>query len=137
MSQSRRVLRSAGRAGLIATLTATHEFGEVPPSPHIPKLVTFTDVGPANSSQDVSVVSVGSKLAGLNNSELNLLRRKQQQLIANTTSTVTSLPEAPKYLNALSATLIFSDYEAGTAVCIDSAGWILTCSHCFGESEEE
>jgi hypothetical protein len=33
--------------------------------------------------------------------------------------------------------LIFTQYEAGTAVCIHAAGWILTCSHCFGEDEEE
>ncbi|KAJ6097758.1 hypothetical protein N7499_002132 [Penicillium canescens] len=28
-------------------------------------------------------------------------------------------------------------HEAGTAVCIDSRGWILTCAHCFGETPEE
>lgn len=38
---------------------------------------------------------------------------------------------------ALEASLIFAQYEAGTAVCIDRAGWVLTCSHCLGDTEEE
>lgn len=33
--------------------------------------------------------------------------------------------------------MIFAQYEAGTAVCIDAVGWVLTCSHCFGDTEEE
>lgn len=34
-------------------------------------------------------------------------------------------------------TLVFAQYEAGTAVCISSTGLLLTCAHCVAESEEE
>ncbi len=33
--------------------------------------------------------------------------------------------------------MVFAQHEAGSAVCIDPAGWILTCAHCFGDTEEE
>lgn len=33
--------------------------------------------------------------------------------------------------------MIFAQYEAGSAICIDKVGWILTCAHCFGDNEEE
>jgi hypothetical protein len=66
------------------------------------------------------------------------LRKKQQRLRASAQN-ITRL--ASKYgshiVNALHATYIFAQHEAGTAVCVDAAGWILTCAHCFGESEEE
>ncbi|PGH34395.1 hypothetical protein GX50_02762 [[Emmonsia] crescens] len=39
--------------------------------------------------------------------------------------------------NALAASLIFAQHEAGSAVCIDPDGWVITCAHCFGETEEE
>jgi hypothetical protein len=67
---------------------------------------------------------------------LNLLREKQKRLARNASSTLNALPK-PKYRNALESTLIFAQYEAGTAVCVDSAGWMLTCAHCFGDTEEE
>lgn len=35
------------------------------------------------------------------------------------------------------ATLIFASEFAGTAVCIDESGLLLTCAHCVAESEEE
>ncbi|KAJ7657710.1 hypothetical protein DFH06DRAFT_1408684 [Mycena polygramma] len=38
---------------------------------------------------------------------------------------------------ALEASLIFAQHEAGSAVCVDPAGWVLTCAHCFGDTEEE
>ncbi|KAJ7186105.1 trypsin-like cysteine/serine peptidase domain-containing protein [Mycena filopes] len=44
---------------------------------------------------------------------------------------------SPHLRNALEATLIFAQYEAGTAVCVDPAGWVLTCAHCFGDTEAE
>ncbi|KAJ5806715.1 hypothetical protein N7474_010307 [Penicillium riverlandense] len=43
-------------------------------------------------------------------------------------------PHVPR---AIASTLIFAQQEAGTAVCIDSRGWIVTCAHCFGESPQE
>jgi len=65
------------------------------------------------------------------------LREKQKRLIANASSTVDALPVGTHIRNALEATLIFAQYEAGTAVCIDRTGWILTCAHCFGDTEKE
>ncbi|KAG7287024.1 hypothetical protein NEMBOFW57_006524 [Staphylotrichum longicolle] len=38
---------------------------------------------------------------------------------------------------ATSATLIFAQAEAGTAVCIDPSGLLLTCAHCIAETEDE
>ncbi len=80
---------------------------------------------------------MGSKLPGLSSVELRLLREKQAKLRATAASTLNCLSTGPHVWNALEATLIFAQYEAGTAVCIDKYGWILTCAHCFGESEEE
>lgn len=39
----------------------------------------------------------------------------------------------PELLNALNATLVFAQEEAGTAVCISPTGLLLTCSHCVSE----
>ena len=38
---------------------------------------------------------------------------------------------------AISSTLIFASESAGTAVCIDESGLILTCAHCVAESSAE
>lgn len=38
---------------------------------------------------------------------------------------------------ALEATLIFAQHEAGTAVCIDPAGWVLTCAHCIADTDAD
>ncbi|KAL9946321.1 hypothetical protein D7B24_001804 [Verticillium nonalfalfae] len=35
------------------------------------------------------------------------------------------------------ATLVFGQEEAGTAICVDSSGILLTCAHCVAEVEEE
>ncbi|KAG7103948.1 hypothetical protein HYQ44_015260 [Verticillium longisporum] len=35
------------------------------------------------------------------------------------------------------ATLVFGQEEAGTAICVDSSGILLTCAHCVAEIEEE
>lgn len=69
---------------------------------------------------------------------LQLLRKKQRRLRER-------IPQIEKYARdrglpaakALASTLIFAHYEAGTAVCVDAQGWILTCAHCFGETVEE
>ncbi|GBF61770.1 hypothetical protein TMEN_4287 [Trichophyton mentagrophytes] len=90
----------------------------------------------------LKVIPTGSRLPGLTASEQQLLRQKQQRLAADKTSLDR---EARERLgggnldvhNGLQATLIFSQYEAGTAVCIRSDGWVLTCAHCFGDTEEE
>ncbi|KAE8450526.1 hypothetical protein EG329_006257 [Mollisiaceae sp. DMI_Dod_QoI] len=83
------------------------------------------------------IISPGTKLPNLDDAELHLLRKKQERLCLNETATINALPQKASLRNALAATLIFAQYEAGTAVCIDEAGWILTCAHCFGDNEEE
>jgi hypothetical protein len=57
--------------------------------------------------------------------------------MGNAPSTLKLLLSRPQLRNALESTLIFSQREAGTAVCINGAGWLLTCAHCFGDTEAE
>jgi Trypsin-like peptidase domain len=90
----------------------------------------------SSSHEAVQIVPPGSKLSGLTAVELRLLREKQARLASTAPSTLASLPLTHSR-NALEASLIFAQYEAGSAVCIDPAGWLLTCAHCFGDTEEE
>ncbi|KAJ7658386.1 trypsin-like cysteine/serine peptidase domain-containing protein [Mycena polygramma] len=87
----------------------------------------------------IQIMAPGSsRLPGLNSSELALLRQKQRKLAANASNTLASLPnDTPRMCIALEASLIFAQHEAGSAVCVDPAGWVLTCAHCFGDTEEE
>lgn len=79
----------------------------------------------------------GSTLPSIGKTSLSLLREKQDRLKATKSAIEDAVPPDPRLRQALASTLIFAHYEAGTAVCVDSSGWILTCSHCFGESKEE
>ncbi|KAH8597270.1 trypsin-like cysteine/serine peptidase domain-containing protein [Bisporella sp. PMI_857] len=88
-------------------------------------------------SDTIQTVGLESKLPGTTATELELLREKQKKLAGTASSTLKRLTGKPHISNALEATLIFAQYEAGTAVCIDRAGWVLTCAHCFGDTEEE
>ena len=83
------------------------------------------------------ILPPSSGLPGINLADSSLLRRKQQKLAATTQSTLDSCASAPHHQKALSSTLIFAQYEAGTAVCIHEAGWLLTCSHCISETPVE
>ncbi|EFE42465.1 hypothetical protein TRV_02773 [Trichophyton verrucosum HKI 0517] len=90
----------------------------------------------------LKVIPTGSRLPDLTASEQKLLRQKQRRLAADKASLDREAREClgggNLYAhNGLQATLIFSQYEAGTAVCIGSDGWALTCAHCFGDTEEE
>jgi hypothetical protein len=77
-------------------------------------------------------------LPDLNSTEIQTLRQKQQRLRNSIPSTVALAREtSPQAVRALKSTLIFGQAEAGTAVCIDARGWILTCAHCFGETRQE
>ncbi|KAJ5776362.1 uncharacterized protein N7511_001373 [Penicillium nucicola] len=77
-------------------------------------------------------------LPDLNSTELQNLRQKQTRLRKSISSTVALAREtSPQAVRALKSTLIFGQAEAGTAVCIDARGWILTCAHCFGETRQE
>ncbi|KAL4923589.1 S1 family peptidase [Aspergillus undulatus] len=79
-----------------------------------------------------------TQLSDLDASETHLFRKKQARL---SSSRAGLNKEASSYgshiTTALSATFIFAQAEAGTAVCIDPSGWMLTCAHCFGEDEAE
>lgn len=103
----------------------------------LPSPVSFAPASSASHVHEaIRVLNPGTKLPGLKAAELTLLRQKQSKLAKNASSTLSSYTEKP-IRNALNATLVFAQYEAGTAVCIDPAGWFLTCAHCFGDDEEE
>ncbi|KAK2812396.1 hypothetical protein FQN50_001397 [Emmonsiellopsis sp. PD_5] len=78
----------------------------------------------------------GSGLPNLSPAELTLLRKKQARLSSNTRNVQKSLTST-HLRTGLAASLIFAQHEAGSAVCIDPAGWVITCAHCFGDTEEE
>lgn len=123
MSSSGRSLRS--KPNMAASGAST----TVAPSP-VPSTISPSQVG-------IKILPASSKLPGLAPADLRLLRKKQKRLESTASYMLNSLQGGVHLQNALEATLIFAQHEAGTAVCIDAAGWILTCSHCFGESEEE
>ncbi|KAL4938058.1 hypothetical protein BDV06DRAFT_201780 [Aspergillus oleicola] len=77
-------------------------------------------------------------LDGLNEEETSLLRRKQARLRASKDETMKQASSYGEHIsNALRATFIFAEAEAGTAICIDPEGRLLTCAHCFGEDKLE
>ncbi|KAF2873084.1 trypsin-like cysteine/serine peptidase domain-containing protein [Massariosphaeria phaeospora] len=84
-----------------------------------------------------------STLPGLNKKSIKLLQYKQQRLKSPDSQTHQLQefcdPNSEAYgglKNAVDATLVFAQVEAGTAVCISSEGLLLTCSHCIAESDE-
>ena len=125
MSDNSRALRSQ------STFTSQRAIPNVVQSP-----VSFATPSSTSSQEAIKIVAPSSKLSGLTPAELTLLRQKQRKL-GNTATSTFSLCSSKHIRNALNATLIFAQYEAGSAVCIDPAGWILTCSHCFGDDVEE
>ncbi|KAK3203747.1 hypothetical protein GRF29_106g514984 [Pseudopithomyces chartarum] len=78
--------------------------------------------------------SFAPKLTGLSRSSTALLNNKRTKLRTSITrlrrTTETHLQDA------LDATLVFAQEEAGTAVCISPSGLLLTCSHCVADDEE-
>lgn len=130
MYTNKRILRSSNPASKLPT--------SFPPKiiPNLEQPVKFIS---AEKSLDekIQLIPRSAKLRGLNRAEVTLLRKKQSRLIATDLSTLKDLPSGSHVRNSLKSTLILAQYEAGTAVCIDPAGWILTCSHCFGETESE
>ncbi|KAL8991677.1 MAG: hypothetical protein Q9169_007755, partial [Polycauliona sp. 2 TL-2023] len=85
----------------------------------------------------IHIARHGDALPGLDKKCLSHLRRKQAKLSDTQEQMLASLSPGSHGQQALKATFIFADYQAGTAVCIHPDGWILTCAHCIGESEEE
>lgn len=122
MPHNQRVLRSTLSKTASAVLTP---------------LILPINSSPSSSPNVFRIVAPGATLPGLDSAELSLLRKKQRQLQSNAPATLSSLLSRKHLQTALEASLIFAQYEAGTAVCIDAAGWVLTCAHCFGDTEEE
>ncbi|KAJ6072294.1 hypothetical protein N7467_010379 [Penicillium canescens] len=95
-------------------------------------------IASASTPAEPAIVRSLSRLPGLNESELRILRKKQNRLRQSAFLTAEATLDVSRHATrALTSTLIFAQHEAGTAVCIDSRGWILTCAHCFGETPEE
>jgi S1-C subfamily serine protease len=86
-----------------------------------------------------------SQSTGLSRKELTTLRLKCRKLSSPSSQTTTFIadlahrptPASATLTAAASATLVFAQHEAGTAVCIDPSGLILTCAHCVAETAEE
>lgn len=108
-----------------------------PPPCIVKPPITFSTLSNTFAPSAVDLLSPSSDLPDITPSELKLLRQKQQKLSRTASSTLDSLPTAPHITNALASTLIFAQELAGSAICIDSAGWILSCSHCFAEYPED
>lgn len=84
------------------------------------------------------ILRTPSRLPGITSSDLQILRTKQRRLQLSATLTLQATRDlGPRAVQGLASTLIFAQHEAGTAVCIDQRGWILTCAHCFGETIQE
>ncbi|TVY42910.1 hypothetical protein LOCC1_G004691 [Lachnellula occidentalis] len=107
-----------------------------PPSP-----ITFhpTPSPPPQNQILILPPTSTTSLPHISPTDLKLLRKKQSKLRLTAPSTLSSTlsVSSPDIRNALNATLIFAQHEAGTAVLIHASGWALTCAHCFGEDEEE
>ncbi|KAJ5388962.1 uncharacterized protein N7496_000030 [Penicillium cataractarum] len=84
------------------------------------------------------ILHTPSRLPGITSADIQILRTKQRRLQRSATLTLQATRElGPRAVRGLASTLIFAQHEAGTAVCIDPRGWMLTCAHCFGETMQE
>ena len=129
MLESTRKLRSTAAKPLTSTIAQESRI-------HL--AVAFTALRD-DSPTRMRILHPGSKLPGLPPAELALLRRKQKKLQSTARELIESLPASAdsKYQGALASTLIFADYAAGTAVCIDPQGFVLTCAHCVDSEPEQ
>ncbi|KAJ7240875.1 hypothetical protein B0H12DRAFT_1134357 [Mycena haematopus] len=124
MSDSSRRLRSSSKVN-----TQSSSISIAGPSP------SETSSSAASAMQ---IIRPGSRLPGLPASKLALLREKQRKLQTRSKKTLASLPNDTQYLRvALEASLIFAQEEAGSAVCVDASGWVLTCAHRIAETTDE
>ncbi|KAL3459316.1 hypothetical protein BJX64DRAFT_291294 [Aspergillus heterothallicus] len=131
-----RTLRSATRAAFESASSKYDEDGTPLP----------VDRATLATSSPTLILTSGIKLTppaqvtlpALDAEETRILRRKQQRLRLSTQSTTRLASRYGAHItNSLHATYIFAQHEAGTAVCVDPRGWLVTCAHCFGESEAE
>ena len=91
----------------------------------------------SSTTGQIQYIAPGSVLTGISSTELSLLRRKQSKLERTSTTLEAEVADRPEHLKAVKSTLIFAQHEAGTAVCVDPRGYLLTCSHCIGETVDE
>ncbi|KAH7122301.1 trypsin-like cysteine/serine peptidase domain-containing protein [Dendryphion nanum] len=101
------------------------------------------------SIQDSTTISVlpqklPDKLPGLTKRGVQLLRSKQLHLRSPQSQAHNihdfygqKSDKSTLLKQAINATLVFAQEEAGTAICISSSGLLLTCSHCVAESADE
>ncbi|PGH14856.1 hypothetical protein AJ80_05782 [Polytolypa hystricis UAMH7299] len=138
MSGNQRVLRSTAQRLHLQPMINTRSASAVDPDP---------ESSPSNGTT-IKLINLGTKLPGLTPSGLQHLRKMQTWLSSRRQITLSSLPTpknpggrdcaAKNLRTALRASLAFAQPEAGSAVCIDGrGGWLLTCAHCFGDSEAE
>jgi hypothetical protein len=82
-------------------------------------------------------LKIPRKDTGLGFADHTLLLQKEQWLRKHRITIPGNRSNANKLVSATEATLVFAQEEAGTAVCISSQGFLLTCSHCIAETAEE
>ncbi|KAI1864036.1 uncharacterized protein JN550_009056 [Neoarthrinium moseri] len=70
----------------------------------------------------------------LNPKDHGLLKKKQEWL---KTYDINVPKQFKKHQRVAEATLVFSQEEAGTAICISPEGLLLTCAHCIAENEDD
>ncbi|CAK5265116.1 unnamed protein product [Mycena citricolor] len=89
-------------------------------------------------SDDIGILqNLTRQTTGLTAYELRVLNKKRSWLRAYSPNPPSSTASLRAYARALAATLVFAQEEAGTAVCIDESGLVLTCSHCVAEDADE
>lgn len=100
--------------------------------------VRFLTTATPTPAHSPLILRTPSRLPGIINEDLRILRTKQRRLQLSASLTAQAARElGPWAVQGLASTLIFAQHEAGTAVCIDARGWMLTCAHCFGETDQE
>ena len=109
------------------------------PSPvmNIKPVITNAVSRNISRSSSIRIVPPRSALSELTPSETRLLRRKQAKLISTASSTLEYVLSLAQTQKVLASTFIFAGEQASTAICIDPAGWVLTCAHCFGDNQQE
>jgi hypothetical protein len=86
-------------------------------------------------SHHSSLISPNPNLTALPRADHTLLLRKQSLFRKCTIPIHASLP--PPFKEAMAATLVLAQQEAGTAVYIHSSEEILTCAHCIAETRDD
>ncbi|KAF2792780.1 trypsin-like serine protease [Melanomma pulvis-pyrius CBS 109.77] len=142
----RRSARQQHRTGQLGSSSQPILIPDSPSSIPVDSITTesTTEVTQKPSSIAILPSKLASQLPGLTKKGVKLLQFKQQQL-QSPISQIHQLPDFcdpkdsayPWLKEAVDATLVFAQEEAGTAVCISTEGLILTCSHCVAECPEE